>query len=118
MTPVKEKKQTKKVLEITRFNPSQRKYFTIELEELQVGVLRYKEDNFECLIGIETENEEERLNFRGLNTTMKHPRRISRIRWSVHSSGTIGDAVSLSPRDIGILDAIIKYLKKQGYYIP
>jgi len=108
----------KKKIKIDRYNPSSRKNEIIEIEQVQIGTVKYKDigDNFECLVGIETEDSDAGL-YRGKSVTMNSPRRISRIRWDVSKHHSLGDRVDLSPRDIQVLDAILQYLKKMGYHV-
>lgn len=119
MTHVKEEKKKSKV-KIERYNPTSRKNSKIEIEEMQIGVLKYSDisDNFECLVGIETENMEADW-LTEKDSSFNRPRRISRIQWDVSWGDTkVGSRVILSPRDIAILDAVLTYLKKKGFYIP
>ena len=116
MTP-KKTREGKKV-QIEHYNPSSRSNEVLEIEELQVGVLKYRDlsDNFECLIGIETEKMGEDI-FTNHKNSVKQPRRISRINWSVSSHISVGKNIDLCPRDIMILDSVIQYLRKMGYYV-
>lgn len=116
--PIIERKKGKKVMEIKRFNPSARKNEIIEIEQVQIGTIRYIDGDFECLVGIETEDWGEHLSFRDKKVTFKKPRRIARIKWDVSGKYKVGTRVDLCPRDVAILDAVLKYLKKMGYYIP
>ena len=113
-----EKKESKKV-EITRYNPSSRKNEVIELEEIQVGTLRYKDlgDGFECLVGIQTQAVDGDMYTKN-HATLGAPRRITSIKWNVSSKTKVGNRVELCPRDVAVLDAILKYLKKMGFQIP
>lgn len=113
-------KKTKKKVKISRYNPSSRKTDFVEIAEVQVGVLKYTDlsDNFECLVGIETENVEADL-YSKKNSSFHKPRKISRIQWDVSwGDYKVGERIILSPRDIAILDAVLTYLKKGGFYIP
>jgi len=111
-------KRKKKII-VERWNPSSRKNERVEIAEIQSGVLKYKDltDSFECLVAFETKSSKNWFNPQ--EVTIKEPRKISFIKWNISSGPySVGDSISLSPRDIAILDAVLEYLKKQGYYIP
>ena len=103
-------------MKATKYNPTSRTNSSIELEELQVGLIRYKDSGFECVIGVETEEINKIISGTGL--TDNKQRRISRLHWSVSASRTPGNQVDLCPRDITIFKYVLEYLEEMGHIVP
>jgi len=93
-------------------NPSKREKPNIRIKQVQQGILEYKDRIGTVLIGIETRTigDYSLTNMRFGN----EKRELFHAQWDVSRTTSVGNRVSLSPRDIEIFRELIKYLEEQG----